>query len=143
MKYYLLFIFFSILLLFSCTKELKNVSQPSYGQYVAHLKLDSTYLKITEVADSIDTPWDIAPGPDGYVWYTELRGTVNLLNLQTGQNKQVLKLPDVFYKKSHGLLGFTPHPEFNEHPYVYLHYTFRIPLDDTREDVKSRIVRYA
>src|SRR5690606_2014334 len=55
----------------------------------------------------------------------------------------VLKIPDVFYKKSHGLLGFTPHPEFNEYPYVYLHYTFRIPLDDTREDVKSRIVRYA
>src|SRR5690606_26703611 len=141
MKYYLLFIFFSILL-FSCKKELKNVSQSSYGQYVAHLQLDSTYVKVTEVADSIDTPWDIAPGSDGHIWYTELPGTVNLLNLQTGRKKQVLKLPDVFYKKSHGLLGFTPHPEFKEYPYVYLHYTFRIPLDDTREDVKSRIVRY-
>lgn len=140
MKYYILFIF--LILLFSCKKELKNVSQASYGHYVAHLQLDSTYLKITEVADSIDTPWDIAPGPDGYVWYSELLGTVSLLNLQTGRKKEVLKLSDVFYKKSHGLLGFTPHPEFNEYPYVYLHYTFRISLDETREEVKSRIVRY-
>lgn len=129
-----------VLFVFSCVKE-QNL--PNHEKYIAHLKLDTTFIKITEVATDIDVPWDIEPGFDNNLWFTELKGTVNLLNLNTGEKKTVLQVPDVFYKKSHGLLGLAMHPNFKENPFLYLHYTFKIAKEGRQEETKSRIVRYS
>lgn len=143
MKKNLILIFVIIALVTSCKQNEEQKSDTIFGQYVAHLKLDTTLLEITEVATNINIPWDITSASSDFLWYTEQLGTVNLLNLKTGEKKLVLKIPDVFHKKSYGLLGFTIHPKFKNNPYVYLHYTFKIPVNETKEDIKSRIVRYS
>ena len=142
MKKSYLFIITLLVLVCACRQKELPVPTTTYGTHIGYLQLDSTLLNITEIATDINIPWDIAPGPEGYLWFTEQLGTVNLLNLKTGEKKQVLKIPDVYHKKSYGLLGFTAHPNFIKSPYIYLHYTFKIPINETQEDIKSRIVRY-
>ena len=106
-----------IFIIAACNNKKETVHKISqYSKEIAYLKLDSTYLKITVIADSINIPWDIASGIGNFLWYTEQYGTVNLLDLSTGRKRQVLKIPDVFHKKSYGLLGFVPHPDFEAEP---------------------------
>ncbi len=141
MRFLLLSIFFFAL--FFITSCSKNVSKKHKEVYIAHLELDSTLLKVSEIATDINIPWDIAIGHQNKLWFTEQIGTVNLLDLTTGVKRKVLTLPDVFHKKSYGLLGFTPHPDFESNPYVYLHYTFKIQKGELQEEIKSKIVRYS
>ena len=112
------------------------------NKYVAHLQLDSSTLIITEAAGDLEVPWEITFGPDGWIWFSEQKGTVNRLNPETGEKQVVLQLPDIHYKKSRGLLGMTVHPDFDTSPYVYLHYNFVTPGKNVDENIKSRLVRY-
>lgn len=112
------------------------------GKYLAHLELDASTLIITEVAGDLEVPWEVTFGPDGWLWFSEQKGSVNRLNPETGEKMEVLQLQDIHYKKSRGLLGMTLHPDFNTAPYVYLHYNFLVPDEGFRENIKSRLVRY-
>src|SRR4051812_31479033 len=89
---------------------------------IALLHLDKTALEVSIVSGGYDAPIDLAFGPDGYLWSTELQGIVWRVDPATGAREEVLRVPDVFYRKSHGLQALAHHPHFATEPWVYLHY---------------------
>lgn len=107
----------------------------------AHLRLEQSTLALTTVADGFDAPFDLAWGPDHHLWCTQLDGTVWRIDPATGDRNEVLHLPGVFYRKSHGLLSLAFHPWFATAPYVYLHHVYQLPPLGLDEVVRSRIVR--
>ena len=117
---------------------LVSVAEPIY---TAHLQLDESVVEISTVADGLQGPWELGWGPDGQLWLTELRGVVSRVDPATGAKTEVLAVEDVFYRKSHGLLSMTFHPDWADSPYVYLHYVYQRPRDDHFEDIGSRVVR--
>ena len=110
-------------------------------QPVAVLHLDRTALEVSFVADNFKEPVDLAFGPDGFLWCTELAGIVWRIDPTTDERQEVLRLPEVFYRKSHGLLSLVHHPRFATESWVYLHYVYQVPSRGSDEIVRSRVVR--
>ena len=92
-------------------------------------------LGVETLASGLDTPWDIAWGPDGAIWMTERRGTVYRVNPANGQVAQVGKV-DVIEVGESGLMGITFHPDFDAQPYVYLAHSF-----GSGNAIRNRLVR--
>lgn len=111
------------------------------SKYVAHLKLESTTLMVTELVDSLEVPWDMAMGPEGWIWFTEQKGTIKRVHTETGELQELAKINDLFYRKSTGLLSMVLHPDFESHPYAYIHYTYAEKDSNLLDKVSSRIVR--
>jgi len=109
---------------------------------IAHLKLDSTDLIVEVVANNLDVPWDIEPGPDGWIWFNEQKGSVSRLNLASGNIEHLLTIPDVYQKRSTGLFSLVLHPQFTEVPHLFVHYTYLAGTYESYPLIKSRIVRY-
>jgi glucose/arabinose dehydrogenase len=101
------------------------------------IQLKETVLGVQTVADSMDVPWEINWGFDQRIWTTEQGGTVSAIDPVTGIKKQLLSIPDVWRKRSTGLLGMALHPDMKSMPYVVLNYT---RLQDSVP--VSRLVRY-
>lgn len=99
--------------------------------------LDSTVIGTSTIASGLDVPWEITWGPDNHIWMTEQGGTVSRLNPATGKIKILLKLPDVYRKRTMGLLGMAVSRDLKANPYVFLDYTF-----SDSNDIHSRLVRY-
>ncbi|MEX1137258.1 MAG: PQQ-dependent sugar dehydrogenase [Balneolales bacterium] len=134
---YLPLITMIVFALSSCQIQTEPGGTESYtGDYIAHVQLDSTVLIATEVTNGLEVPWDITVSPDGWVWVNEQRGTVSRVNPETGEVNKLLEIPDVFFEGARGLMSKALHPDFNEHPYVYLHYTF------AQKELGTRLVRY-
>jgi len=110
---------------------------PTEGPVEELIQLDSTRVGARTVVSGLNVPWEISWGPDNWIWFTEQGGTVSRVNPATGQRKVLLTIPDVFRKKSYGLLGMAIHPDFKNSPYVFLDYTY---LRDST--IQSRLVRY-
>lgn len=108
---------------------------------IAHLRLEHSTLELSTVTTGLDAPFDLACGPDGQLWCTQLDGTVWRIDPATGQRARVLQLTGLFYRKSHGLLSLAFHPQFATQPWVYLHYVYQLPPVGLDEVVRSRIVR--
>lgn len=106
------------------------------GEYVAHVQLDSTMLIATEIINGLEAPRDITIGPEGWIWFNEIRGSLYRVKPESGEVMKVLEVPDVFFERARGLLSTAIHPEFKDHPYVYLHYIH------AHQELGSRIVRY-
>lgn len=121
----------------SCQNRTELSGTDTYsGNYVAHVQLDSSRLIATEVINGLEAPRDITVGPYGWIWFNEIQGAVSRVNPESGESMKLLEMHDVFFERSRGLLSIALHPEFREHPYVYLHYTF------SKKELGSRIVRY-
>ena len=101
------------------------------------IQLDSTKVGARTVVSGLNVPWEISWGPDNCIWFTEQGGTVSKVNPATGKRNVLLRIPDVFRKKSYGLLGMAIHPNIKKSPYVFLDYTY---LRDST--IHSRLVRY-
>ncbi|WP_017259251.1 PQQ-dependent sugar dehydrogenase [Pedobacter arcticus] len=114
----------------------KNVNQKIEYPVVANIKLTKTLLAVTVVADSLRVPWDIQFLDDHQIIYTEIAGQISKLNLQTGERKLLYNVPDVYQKRTLGLLGMCLSPNMKENPYVFISYTTK-----TSEDVFSKLVR--
>ncbi|AKD05371.1 PQQ-dependent sugar dehydrogenase [Pontibacter korlensis] len=125
--------------LFGCVSSKdQEVLQKEYP-IESTLELGSSVLGVSVVADSLDVPWDIAWGNDGSIWMTELKGTVSRLDLGTGEKHELLKIDDVWHKRTAGLLGMALHPDMERHPFVFVNYTAREGKDST---IVSKLVRY-
>lgn len=86
--------------------------------------LAETGLAVSTVASGLDVPWEIAWGPDNWIWFTEQGGTVSRVNPLTGEKKLLLKiLPEVHRNRTLGLLCMALHPDMKNSPYVFLNYT--------------------
>jgi len=101
----------------------------------AQINLGTTILNTTVVASNLNVPWDMAYGPDGWIWFTELGGNIKKMNPDTYEIKQVFAINDVvLFGFSVGLHSIVLHPDFNTNHYLYVHYTY--------STTTSKIVRY-
>lgn len=99
---------------------------------------DSVRLNVTTVASHLDVAWEIAWGPDNWIWFTEQSGAVSKVNPETGEQKLLLRvLPDVYRNRTLGLLCMAIHPDIENFPYVFLNYTYM-----KGPELLSRWVRY-
>lgn len=133
----------------SCENS-KLAERASYEKPKFIIQLDSTQLLVSEVVRNLDEPWEITWGADEHLWFTEKKGNIMRMNPGNGQIKKVLNIPEVYSEgNTPGLLGLVLHPDFNNEPYVYMHYTY---IDSTITEefdpsgnpnfIASRLVRY-
>ena len=76
-------------------------------------------FRIETVVSGLDTPWDLAWGPDDAIWITERPGRVSRIDPVTGA-LTLIGLVEVHEQSESGLMGMAFHPDFAEQPYVYL-----------------------
>ncbi|HEX6317087.1 MAG TPA: PQQ-dependent sugar dehydrogenase, partial [Gemmatimonadaceae bacterium] len=87
------------------------------------------------VATNLDTVWELAWSPDGFLWMTERAGRVSRVNPETGAVTPVAEIP-VTESGEGGLMGLALHPDFPDHPWVYLAHTYR-----GASGLRNRVVR--
>ena len=101
----------------------------------SQINLGTTIVQTTVVASNLNVPWDMAYGPDGWIWFTELSGNIKRMNPNTYQIQQVFAISDVaLFGFSVGLHSLVLHPDFNTNHYLYVHYAYTTTT--------SKIVRY-
>lgn len=128
------------MLIAGCKSPDQHSNSFNADRYIGHLALDSSVVILTEVGKDLEIPWDLSFSADGWIWFTEQKGTVSRIYPDSGEKKVLLEIPHVLYKKSMGLTSMALHPAFEQYPYVYLHYTFASGTQ--HESIHSRIVRY-
>ncbi len=128
-----------LLSLSGCRVEGPKFEEPGY---LAHLWLDSTLLLVTTVADSLEVPWDIVVGPEDWIWFTQQKGTISRVHTTTGDIQELAVIKDVFYRKSTGLLSMVLHPDFENNPFVFVHYTYAHKDSNLMDRIRSRIIRF-
>lgn len=105
---------------------------------MAQLQLRETTIDTATIITGLDIPWEIQWGPDQHIWTTERYGRVSRIDPETGTQHVILDISDlVFQEGESGLLGMALHPSFDEHPYVYMAYTYMVS-----GNIKEKIVRY-
>ncbi len=92
-------------------------------------------LRVETFVSGLDTPWDLAWGPDGAMWVTERQGTISRVDVATRVVTEVGTL-DVLESGESGLMGMAFHPDFENQPYVYLAHSYR-----GGRSVRNRLVR--
>lgn len=136
------YLLFFLVIVSSCQSDRTSIKLEQFkNTYVAHTMLSNANdvaIVATVVADSLDVPWEITWGPDGWIWFTEQKGRVYRLNPETGEKQELLTITDLIYQKSRGLSGMILHPDFEANPYVYLIYQY-YPKDSV---TSSKVVRY-
>jgi glucose/arabinose dehydrogenase len=86
------------------------------------------------LAGNFDTIWELAWGPDNFIWMTERPGTISRVNPATGAAQQIGQL-SVSEIGEGGLLGMAFHPDFAQQPYIYLMHTY------SSGGIRNRLVR--
>lgn len=71
---------------------------------------------IAVVAESLDTPWDVARLPDGDILVTERSGQL----VRIGDNQRRVTIEGVLETSEGGLMGLALHPDFASNRYIYL-----------------------
>lgn len=134
-----------IILLFSQCNGKKEITQEKTADipsipvaFEKKVLLDSTVVGVHTLISGLDVPWEITWGPDNWIWFTEQGGRVSKVNPVNGERVILLEIPQVFRKRTTGLLGMALHPDTEKFPYVFLDYT--VQKEDT---IISRLVRYS
>lgn len=100
--------------------------------------LEQTVVDTSTVIYGLDIPWELQWGPDDRLWVTERFGRVSRIDPQTGTQDVILDISGQVYAAGEaGLLGMALHPDFANHPWVYLAYTY---LQGTLK--REKVVRY-
>ncbi|NBB20914.1 hypothetical protein GVN20_16215 [Runella sp. CRIBMP] len=99
-----------------------------------------TELQTREVLTGRQLPWEILWGPDDFIWMTEKGGKISRVNPQTSAVQTLITISDVFSNGEGGLLGMVLHPDFANHPYVYVSYNYSI--DNTVSGMRVKVVRF-
>ena len=82
------------------------------------------------VAAGLADPWEVALGPDGYLWITERTGKrITRIHPETGEKLVALTIPEVYQDVAQdGLLGMVLHPQLlkgrGQNNYVYIFFTY-------------------
>ena len=92
-------------------------------------------LSVAVLVTALDTPWDLAWGPDDFLWVTERPGRVRRIDPSTGEAKIVANIASIERGES-GLMGMAFHPDFGEFPYVY----FSLSYSDG-EGISNALIR--
>ena len=92
-------------------------------------------LRVETLASGLDTPWDLAWGPDDFIWVTERSGTISRVDTANGGMAQVGQV-DVLEVSESGLMSMAFHPDFGTQPFVYVVHSF-----NAAGGIRNRLVR--
>src|SRR5687768_13253827 len=96
------------------------------------------------VASGFEDPWEVAWGPDGFLWITERVGKrVVRVDPASGERKVAVTIDEVYQTLAQdGLLGLVLHPQLARgSDYVYVMYTYDADAG-AAEVRRSKIRRY-
>lgn len=91
-------------------------------------------IGVETVAANLDTPWDLAWGPDGRIWVSERGGTISRIDPATGAVTKAGEL-EVTERSESGLMGIAFHPDFESQPWVYAVHSY------SSGGIRNRLVR--
>ncbi|MDH3649398.1 MAG: PQQ-dependent sugar dehydrogenase, partial [Saprospiraceae bacterium] len=115
-----------IIEIISGTGKWKIASQPK-RIFNPLVKLDSTTLEVSVIAENLRLPWQMQLGPSGWIWFSERGGAIKKLNSTTGEIQLVHSIPNVYESDDNsGMHGFALHPSFPTEPFMYVHYCISI-----------------
>jgi aldose sugar dehydrogenase len=106
------------------------------GDTTESMPTDVEGLKVENLVTGLDTPWDLAWGPDGQIWVTERGGRISRVNISNGQRTTAGQVPSVEESGESGLMGIAFHPDFATQPYVYVAHSYL-----ASGSVRNRLVR--
>lgn len=92
-------------------------------------------LRVETLVSGLDTPWDLAWGPDGWIWVTERPGRISRVDPASGELRPAGTL-EVVERGESGLMGLAFHPDFDREPYVYVAHSYAAP-----GAIRNRLVR--
>jgi glucose/arabinose dehydrogenase len=92
---------------------------------------------VADVVTGLSTPWDLAWGPDGKIWFSERGGRISRLDPSTGAHSLAGTI-DVSQIGEGGLMGIAFHPDFAREPWVYAMHTHTGVLRTTNRLVRMR-----
>ncbi len=72
---------------------------------LATFPVGTTTVTASALAGNLATIWELAWGPDNFIWMTERAGRISRVNPATGQVSLLLAGPDVTESNESGLLG--------------------------------------
>ncbi|MEO8405267.1 MAG: PQQ-dependent sugar dehydrogenase [Chitinophagaceae bacterium] len=82
-------------------------------------------LQTTVITQNLQFPWEIAWGPDNFIWMTEKFGRISRVNPATGVVTPLIDVPLALgFGLEAGLLGMAVSPDFTRWPYVFIVHTF-------------------
>lgn len=92
-------------------------------------------LRVETLVSGLDTPWDLAWGPDGLIWVTERGGRISRVDPASGKVTAVGEI-EVREQGEAGLMGMAFHPDFAEEPWIYLAHSY-----GAGGGIRNRLVR--
>ncbi len=104
---------------------------------VSQIESNGITIHTTDIATGLDTPWEILWAPDNHIWFTEREGRISRLDPATKVVDHLLTIDEVHEESEAGLLGMTLHPEFTDHPYVYVVYNYLF-----EDEIREKVVRF-
>lgn len=81
-------------------------------------------LRVETLATGLDTPWDLAWGPDGMIWFSERGGRISRLDPTSGRVTRAGDVAGVTQSGEGGLMGIAFHPDFAATPMLYAAHTY-------------------
>jgi len=109
----------------------------AFTQVSGQIFIGSTEVDTSTIVSGLDTPWEILWGPDDHIWFTERSGKISRVHPGSGELTELITIGEVYEQGESGLLGMVLHPDFNNHPHVFVVYTYF-----ESSDIKERLVRY-
>ncbi len=92
---------------------------------VLNEKSENMSFQVEKLADNLDIPWGLAfLNPDEII-FTEIRGTVRLLNLKTNQVSTIYTVRDVRDSGQGGLMDVALPPGYKQGDWIYFTYSKR------------------
>lgn len=88
--------------------------------FLEETSVEDSNISTTLLVRNLDTPWAIDFLPDGRVIFTERGGRISIYD----GNVSVVGELDVAETSEAGLLGIAVDPDFVNHAYVYVYYTY-------------------
>lgn len=81
-------------------------------------------INIEVLTNNLSQPWELAWGPDNFIWMTERGGRVSRVDPSSGVITVVANIQEVVSRGEGGLLGMALHPDFATTPQVFLSYNY-------------------
>ena len=99
---------------------------------------DPKNVTVTTWVDSLTVPWSLRFLPNGDALVAQRTGAI--VRIPKGSSEQVpfLKISNVVVEGDVGLMGMALHPDFSDHPYIYVMYTYR----KGKNKLVNRVARY-